>query len=144
MEYVASDGARRAVTSDGGELLLRQQESQLRLQTSAQSKDGMTMRDALIFNCLGLDGLPSQAELLRAVEELGATVTAMASAPRADDYSGPVLFEGRAAAQLFAELLGHNLALSRKPVSDPGNPGGGGASELEGRKGSRICRSPSR
>jgi predicted Zn-dependent protease len=139
VEYSASDGARWMVSSEGGELHLRQQESELRIQTSAQSKDGMTMRDAVIFDSLGVDGLPSQAELLRVVEDLGATVTAMASAPLADDYSGPVLFEGVAAPQIIAELLGRNLALSRKPVSDPGSGGGGAlASELEGRMGSRI------
>jgi TldD protein len=138
VEYVAADGTRRMVTSEGGELRLPEQEIELRMQTTAQSKDGMTMRDAIVFHSLGLDGLPSQAELLKAVEDLGKTVTAMAVAPRAEDYSGPVLFEGGAAAQILAELLGHNLALSRKPVSDPGGSGGTVASELEGRIGSRI------
>lgn len=140
--YNAADGYRRMVTSEGGELRLPERESQLRLQTTAQSKDGMTVRDALIFNCLGLDGLPSQAELLQVVEDLGRTVTAMASAPLADDYTGPVLFEGRAGPQILAELLGHNLALSRRPVTDSGSGGGmgslGAASELEGRIGTRI------
>src|SRR5262249_35184754 len=69
----------------------------------------------------------------------GSTVTAMAAAPMGDDYSGPVLFEGAASSQILAELLGRNLALSRKPVSDPGSGGAGAmASELEGRMGSRI------
>jgi hypothetical protein len=138
VEYSATDGTRRMVTSEGGEIRLREVESQLRLQTTAQSKDGMTMRDAVVFNCLNLDCLPAQAELLRTVEELGATVTAMAAAPVAEDYTGPVVFEGRAAPQILAELLGHNLALSRKPVSDPGSQGGTMASELDGRIGSRI------
>ena len=139
VDYSASDGIRRMVTSEGAEIRLPEREAQIRLQTNAQAKDGMTLRDAAIFECLGHDGLPSQAELLRIVEELGATVTAMANAPRAEDYSGPVLFEGRAAPQILAELLGHNLALARKPVTDPGSGGGGGsASELEGRLGSRI------
>ena len=138
VEFVTTDGLRRMVTSEGGELRLPEHETQLRLQTTSQSKDGMTMRDAVVFNVLTLKALPSQAELLRTVEDLGATVTAMAAAPRADDYSGPVLFEGSAGAQILAELLGHNLALSRKPVTDPGSPGGVPASELEGRLGSRI------
>ncbi len=151
VEYDVSDGTRRFVTSEGCELRLREQESEIRLQASAQAKDGMTMRDAVVFNCLGLDGLPSQAVLMRVVQDLGSTVTAMAAAPRADDYSGPVLFDGPAASQILAELLGHNLAMSRKPVSDQGGGGGGGsASELEGRIGSRIlpesvlagCRRP--
>lgn len=138
VEFSAADGTRRLVTSEGGELRLPEQESELRMQAAAQAKDGMTVRDAIILDCLGFDGLPSDSELKRMAEELGTNVTALASAPRADDYTGPVLFEGRAAAQILAELLGHNLALSRKPVSDPGGSGGTVASELEGRIGSRV------
>lgn len=138
VEYSASTGARRMVTSDGVEIRLPSEESQLRLQTIAQAKDGMTVRDAAVFNCLGLDGLPSQSDLVKIADNLGKTVTEMAAAPRGEDYSGPVLFDGMAAAQILAELLGHNLAISRKPVTDPGGAGGTMASELEGRKGSRI------
>jgi predicted Zn-dependent protease len=138
VDFNASDGTRRMVTSDGVEIRLPETESQLRLQVVSQAKDGMTLRDAAVFNCLGLDGLPSQPELLKVAEDLGASVTAMAAAPRGEDYSGPVLFDGMASAQLLAELLGHNLQISRKPVSDPGGGGGSMASELEGRKGSRI------
>jgi TldD protein len=138
VSYSASDGTRRLVTSEGGELRLREVESQIRLQTSAQAKDGMTVRDAVVLESLSLDGLPSQPELMKAVEDLGATVTALAAAPRGDDYTGPVLFEGRAAAQILAELLGRNLGLSRKPVSDSGRGSGFSPSELEGRIGTRI------
>jgi TldD protein len=139
VEFSAVDGARRMVTSEGGELRLPEQETELKMQAMSQSKDGMTMRDSIVYNALGFDALPSEAELKSAAEELAATVTALAAAPRADDYTGPVLFEGRAAAQILAELLGHNLALSRKPVTDPGGGGGGNAaSELEGRLGSRV------
>jgi TldD protein len=141
VEYSAEDGARRLVTSEGGELHLPEQECELRIQTSAQAKDGMTVRDSALFESLTVDGLPSQAELLKMAEDLGATVTALAKAPRGDDYSGPVLFDGVASAQIMAELLGHNLAMSRKPVADSGAGGGVGgsaASELEGRVGSRI------
>jgi hypothetical protein len=55
-----------------------------------------------------------------------------------EDYSGPVLFEGISAAQLFAEILGRNLALSRRPVTEPGRPGMFPYSELDGRQGARI------
>jgi TldD protein len=139
VEFMAVEGTRRLVTSEGAELRLPEQESELKMQATAQSHDGMTVRDSVVYNCLGFDGLPADAELKHAAEELATTVTALAAAPRGDDYTGPVLFDGRAAAQILAELLGHNLALSRKPVTDPGSGGGGAAaSELEGRLGSRV------
>jgi hypothetical protein len=45
---------------------------------------------------------------------------ALAKAPKGEDYSGPVLFEGVAGPQIFAELLGRNLALTRKPEGGRG------------------------
>ena len=53
-------------------------------------------------------------------------------------YSGPVLFEGPAAAQLMAEVLGPQFALPRKPISEPGRPAPFMPSEFEGRIGSRV------
>jgi predicted Zn-dependent protease len=49
-----------------------------------------------------------------------------------------VLFEGQAGAQVIAEVLGHNLSLTRRPVAQGGRGGGGQASELEGRMGARV------
>ena len=43
-----------------------------------------------------------------------------------------------AAAQLFGQLLGDNLKVTRKPISDPGRNAPYVATELENRVGSRI------
>ena len=43
-----------------------------------------------------------------------------------------------AAAQLFGQLLGDNLKMTRKPVTDPGRPSRYSPSELENKLGSRI------
>ena len=62
----------------------------------------------------------------------------LAAAPLGDNYTGPVLFEGVASAQLMAEVLGRNVYISRKPVVAPGASAPSGTSELEGRRGVRI------
>jgi predicted Zn-dependent protease len=49
-----------------------------------------------------------------------------------------VLFEGTAAAQLFAEIVGRNLAIPRRPVNEPGRPSAFPYSDLDGRQGARI------
>ena len=49
-----------------------------------------------------------------------------------------MLFEGVAGPQIFAEVLGRNLALTRRPVSEGGRGGGFQPSELEGRIGARV------
>jgi hypothetical protein len=51
-----------------------------------------------------------------------------------ENYSGPILFEGVAGPQLLAQVLAHNLHISRKPTGT----GAGNPTELEGRRGVRI------
>ena len=99
---------------------------------SAQAADGMTMRDAVTFHALDAARLPGEAELARGIKSLAENVVALAKAPKGEDYSGPVLFEGMAGAQIMGEVLGHNLALTRRPVGDGGR-GGGGAGQRTGR-----------
>ncbi|MCU1258711.1 MAG: peptidase modulator of gyrase, partial [Bryobacterales bacterium] len=82
--------------------------------------------------------LPPEAEMERAARGVAQNLSALIKAPVGENYSGPVLFEGVAASQIFAEVLGKNLGLTRKPVLEPGNPGAIQASELEGRQGVRI------
>jgi TldD protein len=48
------------------------------------------------------------------------------------------LFEGTDGPQIVSELIGRNLALTRKPVTEPGRPGAFSSTELEGRQGARI------
>ena len=62
----------------------------------------------------------------------------MSAAPVGETYSGPVLFEGVAGAQLLAEVLAPQLTLPRRPISEPGRPAPVLASEFEGRIGSRV------
>ena len=76
--------------------------------------------------------------LTREVKAVGENVTALSQAPVGEAYDGPVLFEAPAAAQLFGQVLGDNLKLTRKPVTDPGRPSHYSPSELENRIGSRI------
>jgi hypothetical protein len=73
-----------------------------------------------------------------AVKQVAENVKALAAAPFGDTYSGPVIFEGIAAAQLFAEVLAPNLTLPRKPVGEPGRPVQFLASEFEGKIGSKV------
>jgi hypothetical protein len=104
----------------------------------AQAPDGMVLHDAAVFQALNLDRMPAEPELRRGVTALAANLTALAAAPKGEEYSGPVLFEGQASAQLFAEVLGGNLALTRRPVMEPGRNSYVPMSELESRQGARI------
>ena len=104
----------------------------------AQAPDGMMTHDAVSIQSLELDKFPSEADMRKSIAEVGENLRALVQAPRADGYSGPVLFEPRAAAQLLAQLLGDNLRVPRRPLSDPGRNIQFSPSELETRISSRI------
>jgi hypothetical protein len=76
--------------------------------------------------------------MARAIASLAENVSALAKAEKAEGYNGPVVFEREAAAQIFAQVIGKNLALAKRPVMEPGRPGAVPSSELEGRFGARI------
>jgi hypothetical protein len=100
--------------------------------------DGSDVHDARTFEAFEADELPGEPELERASKEIAEHVIALSQAPAGESYDGPVLFEAPAAAQLFEELLGDNLKLTRKPIADPGRVPPMIASELENRVGSHI------
>jgi hypothetical protein len=138
VELSAVQTAHYYLNSEGAEVRTPDNLIYLLVRAEAQAPDGMVLHDAVVFQSLDFDRMPADPELRERVDALAKSLTARAGAPKGEDYSGPVLFEGMAGAQLFAEVLGHNLALSRRPVMDPGRNTPVQVSELEGRQGARI------
>jgi len=139
VEMEASSGGYILANSEGTEVREPENSVYLRVRATAQSSDGMPLREAVTFHALDPGHMPPEPEMMRAVNAMAQNLTALARAPKGEDYNGPVLFEGSAGAQLLAELLGRNLAMTRRPVSDGGRGGGGAAaSELDGRLGARV------
>jgi TldD protein len=103
-----------------------------------QAPDGMLMHDAVSIQSLELDKFPSEADMRKSLAEVGENIRAMVKAPAGESYSGPVLLEPHAAAQLLAQLLGDNLRVPRRPLSDPGRNVAFAPSELESRIGGRV------
>jgi predicted Zn-dependent protease len=139
VELDASEGGYTMANSEGTEVKEPESVIQLRVRASAQAPDGMTVRDAATFHALDAAHMPGDVEMTRGVTALAQNVVALAHAPKGEDYTGPILFEGTAGAQVFAEVLGKNLSLTRRPVTEGGRGGGGAqAGELEGRIGARV------
>ncbi len=103
-----------------------------------QASDGMSVHDAASFQTLDVDKLPSEAELKKSFTEVAENVKALQKAPAGEAYTGPMLFEPTAAAQLLAELIGDNLRVPRKPVADPGRNVNFLPSEFETRINARV------
>jgi PmbA/TldA metallopeptidase C-terminal domain len=138
VDLSANQGARYYVNSEGSAVRIPEQLIILQARAEAQAPDGMIVRDRALYQSLDFNRMPPEADLRRDITALAQHVTELAGAPKADDYTGPVLFDGMAAAQIFAEVLGRNLALRRRPVMEPGHSAFIPMSELEGRVGVRI------
>lgn len=136
VDFDAATGPNYFVNSEGTEVRTNEEIFSIRARAGAQAEDGMMVfgSAALLSNDiakLNTAGVPA------ALDQLAAGVAALAQAPAGETYSGPVLFEDEAAAQLFASLLGKNFVLMRRPVLEPGMSGFP-TNDLEGRQGSRV------
>ena len=138
VELSAVATAHYYLNSEGAEVRIPDNLIYLLARAEAQAPDGMLLHDTVLFQSLDFDRMPAEPELRRGIAALAASLAARASAPQGEDYSGPVLFEGTAGAQLFAEVLGRNLAVTRRPVMEPGRNSFVPVSELDGRQGARI------
>ena len=92
----------------------------LSLEVSArtQALDGMPLEDRLALYGRALADLPSQEELEVKIRAFGTRLAELRSAELLDRYNGPVLIEGEAAVQLFAQVFAPKLLALRRPVVD--------------------------
>jgi len=138
VELQVIDGITYFLNSEGTALRYADKVSWLIARAEGQAPDGMYVRDAVSLAALDADQLPGEAEMRKAVTELAEDVRALVKAPLGEGFSGPTLFEPRAAAQLLAQLLGDNLRIPRRPLTDAGRNVNFLPSELEGRRGGRV------
>jgi hypothetical protein len=103
-----------------------------------QAADGMLLRDAVSIQALDSDKLPGDTDLRKQFTDVAEHVRDLVKAPVGESFTGPVLFEPQAAAQLLAQMLGDNLYVPRKPMSDPGRNVNFLPSEFETKIGSRV------
>jgi hypothetical protein len=103
-----------------------------------QARDGMLLHDSASIQALDPDKLPADADLRKAFTEAAEDVRALVQAPAGEAYTGPVLLEPRAAAQLLAQLIGDNLRVPRRPLADPGRTVNYLPSEFENRISGRV------
>jgi len=107
----------RLVNTEGTAIRIPQDASELQIRATAMTPDGNRVWNHRFLTALRPSDLPSEPELQKAVDEVANETEALAKAPLADDYSGPVLFEQEAAPQLMAQVLTNAIALERKPIA---------------------------
>ena len=110
----------RYINSEGTSYSMARPLITLSANGSTQALDGQALGGLVQFVARTEDGLPQHDELLRQVRALGLHLDSLRNAPVMDRYSGPILFEGRAAAELFSQQFAPALAAQRRPgTGDP-------------------------
>ncbi len=115
----------RLVNTEGTIVRVPQQLSEIEIAANGLAPDGSRVWDHQFITVFDPAQFPKPAELEKAAEAIGTETEALIKAPTVEDYSGPVLFEQEAAAELMAAVLTDAVCLQRKPVAPPGadNPG---------------------
>lgn len=103
-----------------------------------QAPDGMVLHDAVSVQTIEQEQFPEAATVRAQLAAVADNVRSLVNSPAGEAYGGPVLFEPRAAAQLLAQLLGDNLRVTRRPLTDPGRGVNILPSEFETRLGARV------
>lgn len=109
------------VNSEGREFVKREAYIGLEVVASTQADDGMILANTYTCYARTPQELPTRDSLLKAIEQTAANLENSRTANRLEDsYSGPVLFEGQAAAEVFAQMFTPNLVAQRSPLTERG------------------------
>ena len=97
------------VSTEGTELEHGRLFSRLIITARGKAADGMDLNTMETFETDDPAKLPSDAEILAAVERAGKNLTDLLQAPPADPFVGPAILSGRAAGVFFHEIFGHRI-----------------------------------
>jgi TldD protein len=131
------------LTSEGTEIRTNRMFAGVEAGMNTLANDGMPLNHLYSAYAPKPGDLPNVDAVRKGLNVAGSELMALRAAQPAQDYTGPVLFEARAAAPLLAQVLGPAMNGSRPPVSfQPvveqllGNLGG--KSDWAGRIGARV------
>jgi predicted Zn-dependent protease len=118
VSFSASNSYIRFINSEGTSYTRREPRVTFNARASTQAADGTPLEDFVWIYARSLSGLPSEDELGSRVRTLGQELKELRAASEIENYNGPVLAEGDAAAQLFEWVFVPNLIGSRQPIMD--------------------------
>ena len=105
------------VTSEGTEIRTNRSFAAIESGMNALADDGTPINHFFASYAVHPADLPTPDAVRKSLNVTGSELMALRSAPPAPDYTGPVLFEARAAAPLLAQILGPAINGARPPVS---------------------------
>lgn len=126
------------VSSEGAHESTPYREVRITVLASTQAEDGMALHDSVEIVAPTFDKLPSEKDMIARVEALSQELSAFRKAPVIEDYDGPVLLRGVAAAQAVRELIAEDFAGTPAPKGSRAGMPATGESALVGKVGQRI------
>ncbi len=109
------------LNSEGRQYIKTEHYTGLEIVAFTQSEDGMPLADMFTSINHTPDQLPAKDSLLAASKKVAESLTALKNAPYLEEsYSGPILFEDQAAAEMFAMVFAPNLVTQRQPMTENG------------------------
>jgi predicted Zn-dependent protease len=131
------------LTSEGTEIRQNRRFAAIEAGMAAVADDGVPVNHYYATYASRPADLPGVDSVRKGLNVACTELMALRAAPPAQDYTGPVLFEARAAALLLAQVLGPAVNGARPPISfspvlEQMLSGLGGKSDWMGRLGSRV------
>jgi hypothetical protein len=118
-------GTRYYLNSEGFKVVAPIQIASLRVAAEARADDGSTVRDGFTLVEQNLQDMPPVSEIVARARQMAERVKGERTAPIGEEYTGPLLLEGQASAELVAQALVPPM-LARRPPETAGRGGRGG------------------
>jgi TldD protein len=131
------------LTSEGTEIRTNQTYAAVEAGMNTLASDGMLLNHLYASYAPKPADLPNVDAVRKGLNVSASELMALRTAKPAEDYTGPVLFEARAAAPMLAQVFGPAMNGSRpplafQPIVEQMLSGLGGKSDWAGRVGSRV------
>lgn len=141
--YYLVNATEYLLTSEGTEIRQNHHFAAIEAGMNAVADDGVPVNHYYATYAVRPADLPGVDAVRKGLNVACTELMALRAAPPAQDYTGPVLFEARAAASLLAQVLGPAVNGARPPISfspvlEQMLTGLGGKSDWVGRIGARV------
>ncbi len=104
---INSEGSRQRTSDFGG---------MLKIDAEVQAEDGMRLFDGRTYLCESISELPPVDKILQDIDALCEKLIAQTKAEPLEQFTGPVLFEAKAAGAAFHALLADRVAAIAVPI----------------------------
>jgi predicted Zn-dependent protease len=116
VQFSADNRLERYLNSEGSTFTRSVPRVLLRVTASTQASDGMPLGDFVSAYGHSVKDLPTEYVVLAQIREMADGLAKSQTAPVEDRYNGPVLFEGQAAAVVFARIFAEQLPVQPNQI----------------------------